>query len=72
MKKYLVTETNLTRYMKLGDVVDAKELPPGARVLTREQVETALNNGDPWCYGELDNRAFLDELFGETNTEEKG
>lgn len=55
IKRYLVTIIS-------GQLVAGatqEELPPGARVLTREQVESAMRNQGYWIISEM-----LDELFG--------
>ncbi len=67
MKQYLVTDDELRRRLKIGDVIDLKELPPGSKVLTREQVAKAIREADSkWLADPATtiDRA-LDELFGE-------
>lgn len=74
MKQYLVTEAELK--FELGVGLAKREAlhplpPPGARVLTREQVGSALYelyNADNHKCHDIDN--ILDELFGEVKVEQ--
>ena len=62
IKQYLVTESELKRFMKIGDTIDAAEVPPDARVLTRERVEIIFNN----VFHDAQLKSLvLEELFGE-------
>lgn len=71
MKQYLVTEAELVKALWAPGEMLGKEIKPGARIFTEEQVKAVFNKHGVNGYRHPIRDAILKDLFGEVKDDHK-